>query len=175
MASTATNKQPLLVDRPLLQFTTLGEASALTSSTNFNTPIAAGLKLLVDPGSDGAVLDSATIFITEASTTAVKVLFFVSTAPQPSGVYNTNTALAAVATTTTLLVAGDRVNIPLLPLATPVPGISSGATTAATELDKKNTGLYLPPSTYLYAGLNIAITQPSTLTRVHVIAQGGYY
>jgi len=175
LASTATNKQPLLIDRPLLQYVSLGEASALTSSTNFNTPIAAGLKLLVDPGSDGACIDSVSVLMTEASTLAVKVILFISEAPQPSGVYASNTAVVSVCSTTTGLIAGDRVNFPMLPLSTPVPGISSAATSVASEFDKKNTGLFLPPSRYLYAGLNLAITAPSTLTRIHVVAQGGYY
>ena len=61
---------PLLVDRPLHSFATLGGAAALTTATDFNTPNGGGCVLLVDClSNDGAVVDSLSIVANEASTT----------------------------------------------------------------------------------------------------------
>ena len=56
MATSSSNKMPLLVDRPLHSFATIGGTAALTAATNFNTPAPAGFTVLVDcSGNDGAV------------------------------------------------------------------------------------------------------------------------
>ena len=77
MATSSSNKMPLLVDRPLHSFATIGGAAGLTSATDFNTPTGGGCVLLVDClSNDGGVVDSVSIIANEASTTASKVLIF---------------------------------------------------------------------------------------------------
>ena len=78
----------------------------------------------------------------------------------------------------TSLAKGDRTNISLPPITVPVPNLASPAATMATypsELDKKNTGLYVPSGALLYVGVDAALTAPSANTRVHVLAQGGFF
>jgi hypothetical protein len=179
MATSSSNKMPLLVDRPLHSFAAIGGAAALTTATNFNSPTGGGCVLLVDCGSnDGAVVDSLSVRITEDSTTTSTVLVFLSTASNPSGINTVNTACAASVAIPGGNTAGQRVNISLPPLSIPVPNLGSPAATMATypsETDKKNTGLYVPSGALLYVGVSAALTAPSAATRVHVFAQGGFF
>ena len=178
MATSSSNKMPLLVDRPLHAFATLGGTAGLTTEANFNTPSSAGVVQLVDCSvNDGAVIDSVSIIATEASTTAKKVLVFLSTATSASNVTAANTACVASAGITSTAV-GDRTNIALPPLTVPVPNLASPAATMATyptEIDKKNTGLYVPGGYSLYVGVSAVLTAPSAATRVQVFAQGGFF
>lgn len=179
MASSATNKQPLLVDRPLHEWVSIGGVAALSSATNLTTLIPSGVSLLVDcSGTDGAVIDSLSILITESSTTQATVLVFLSSAGSPGAVTAANTAYVAGATIPGGNTGGQRVNIPLPALSVPVPNLASPAATMATypsELDKKNTGLYVPESKSLYVGVSAALSAPSAATRVIVAAQGGFF
>jgi hypothetical protein len=164
---------PLLVDRPLHSFATLGGAAALTTATNFNTPSGGGCVLLVDClSNDGAVVDSISIVANEASTTAASVLIFLSIASSASAITSANTVCVASAAISSTA-AGDRTNISLPPLTIPVPNL--GALPGATETDKKNTGLYVPSGAVLYTGVSAALAAPSSSTRVHVFAQGGFF
>ena len=178
MASTSSNKMPLLVDRPLHSFAIIGGTAALTTATNFNTPASAGCTVLVDCSSnDGAIVDSLSIIANETATSAKIVLAFLSTATTASAITATNTACVASAAIGSTA-AGDRTNIPLPPLTVPVPNLASPAATMAaypTETDKKNTGLYVPSSALLYVGVSEALTAPASTTRVHVFAQGGFF
>lgn len=178
MSSSSTNKQPLLIDRPLHSFATLGGAAALSSSTNYNTVTGSGCVLLVDcSANDGAVVDSVSVIATESGTTASVVLVFLSTASSTSAISATNTvcvASAAIGSSS----AGQRTNIALPSLSVPVPNLASPAATMTaypTETDKKNTGLMVPSGALIYVGLNAALSAPSAATRVHVFAQGGFY
>lgn len=179
MASSSTNKSPLLIDRPLHSFATVGDVAALTTSTNFNTPAAAGCRLLVDCSSnDGAIVDSISVIITESSTTTSTVLAFVSVASTASQILASNTVLVASVQIPGGNTAGQRVNMTLPPLLAPVPNLASPAATVAaypSETDKKTTGLFIPSGALLYVGVNSVLTAPSAATRVHVLAQGGFY
>lgn len=170
---------PLLVDRPLHSFATIGGTAALTSATNFNTPSGAGCILLVDcSANDGAVVDSISVIITEASTTTSTVVAFLSTATSPATISTINTAAVASVAIPGGNTAGQRVNMPLPALSVPVPNLASPAATIAaypSETDKKNTGLYVPSTALLYVGVSAALTAPSTSTRVNVFAQGGFF
>ena len=74
MATSSSNKMPLLVDRPLHSFATIGGTAGLVTATNFNTPAPAGFVVLVDcSGNDGAVVDSLSIVAFEANSTARNV------------------------------------------------------------------------------------------------------
>ena len=173
MATSSSNKMPLLIDRPLHSFATLGGAAALTTATNLNTPSGGGCVLLVDClSNDGAVVDSISIIANQASTTAVRVCVFLSIAASAASITSSNTVCVAseVVTSTTI---GDRTNIALPPLCIPVPNL--GGSTSATETAKKNTGLYVPPGAVIYVGTSAAITAPSTSSRIHVFAQGGFF
>ena len=178
MATSSSNKMPLLVDRPMHSFATVGGTAALTTATDLNTPSAAGCVLIVDcSGNDGAVIDSLSILALEANTTARAVLAFLSTATTAASVTTANTAYVAGATIGSSA-KGDRTNVPLPALSVPVPNLASPAATVAAypnELDKKNTGLYIPSGALLYVGVDQAIAAPSANTRVHVFAQGGFF
>lgn len=178
MATSSSNKMPLLVDRPLHSFATLGGAAGLTTATNYNTPNGGGCVLLVDClSNDGAVVDSISVVATEASTSAVNVLVFLSVAASAAAITAADTVCVASAQVASSN-AGQRTNISLPPLSVPVPNLAGPAattTTFASETDKKNTGLYVPSGGLLYVGLSAAITTPSTATRVHVFAQGGFF
>ena len=179
MATSSSNKQPLLVDRPLHSFATIGGPAALTSATNFNTPSSAGCVLLVDCASnDGAVIDSLSVLITEASTTTSTVLAFLSVATSSAAITAANTACVGAVAIPGGNTVGQRVNMSLPPLSVPVPNLASPAATMATypsETDKKNTGLYIPSGALLYVGVSAALSAPSAATRVHVFAQGGFF
>ena len=178
MATSSSNKMPLLVDRPMHSFATIGGTAALTTATNLNTPSAAGCVLLVDcSANDGAVVDSLSILALEQNTTARAVLAFLSTATTAASVTTANTAYVAGATIGSSA-KGDRTNVPLPALSVPVPNLASPAATMATypnELEKKNTGLYIPSGALLYVGVDQSIAAPSANTRVHVFAQGGFF
>ena len=116
MATSSSNKMPLLVDRPLHSFATIGGAAALTTATNFNTPSGGGCVLLVDClSNDGAVVDSISIVANEASTTASKVLVFLSVSGSAAAITAANTVCVASETIGSTA-AGDRTNISLPPL-----------------------------------------------------------
>ena len=75
MATSSSNKMPLLVDRPLHSFATLGGAT-LTTATNFNTPNGGGCVLLVDClSNDGAVVDSLSIVAEKSQYDASTISF----------------------------------------------------------------------------------------------------
>ena len=179
MASSSSNKQPLLIDRPLHSFATIGGTAGLTSATNFNTPSGSGLTLLVDcSGNDGAFIDSLSVLITEGTTTTSTVLAFLSTAATAASVTALNSACVANVAIPAGNTAGQRVNLTLPPVTVPVPNLASPAATMATyptETDKKNTGLFVPSGALLYVGVTAALSTPSAATRVHVFAQGGFY
>ena len=172
MATSSSNKMPLLVDRPLHSFATIGGAAGLTSATNFNTPNGGGCVLLVDCiSNDGAVVDSLSIIANEANTNSNQVLVFLSVAASSSSITSANSVCVASATISSSS-AGERTNIPSS-LCIPVPNL--GADSSVGETDKKNTGLYVPSGATLFVGVSAALTAPSTSTRVHVFAQGGFF
>lgn len=137
------------------------------------------MTLLVDcSANDGAMVDSISVIINEASTTTSTVLVFLSTASSASGVSATNSALVANVAIPGVTTAGQRVNMSLPPLSVPVPNLASPAATMTSypaETDKKNTGLFVPSAALLYVGVSAPLIAPSVSTRVHVFAQGGFY
>ena len=173
MSSSSTNKQPLLVDRPLHEWVPLGASAALSSPTNLSSLVAGGCFELVNcMDSDGAVVDSLSVVATQAGTTGVRVIAFLSTSPQSQGVSPLNTVAVASAVALSDQ-AGQRTNIALPPLSVPVPNL--GGMSAPGETDKKGTGLYVPKGQVMYVGLDRVITEPTPLNAVNVFAQGGYF
>lgn len=177
MSSTSTNKQPLLVDRPLHTGITLSATAALSNAANFATVVAAGCVQLVDcSANDGAVVDSVSVMANQASLTASSLLLFISSAATTASITAANTLCVANVAIGSAAV-GQRTNVPLPPLSVPVPSLASPAATMATypnETDKKNTGLYIPAGVVLYAGLSTALATPAGAS-VHVFAQGGFF
>ena len=172
MASSSTNKQPLLVDRPMHESETLGPVAGLSSAGNLTSINPAGLKVLVPATEDGAIVDSLSVMNYESNTTTTSVVFFLSSETVTVAATPANThavALAAVQSGT----VGIRTNVPLPPLLVPIPDL--GAFVAPGEKDKKNTGLIIPAGKTLLVGLSNQIVLPSPSTTVGVFAQGGYY
>lgn len=178
MASTSTSKQAMLVDRPLLSFARIGTAACLSSSTNLNTIVGTGCVLLVDcSANDGAVIDSLTLIENESNVTASRTCVFISVAPSAALITNLNTAYVTGVTINGGGTMGTRTNIPLPPLSVPVPCLASPAASVAAypdEVEKKNTGLYVPSGALLYVGTDVTLTNPAA-TQLTVIAQGGFY
>lgn len=172
MASSSTNKQPLLVDSPMHEAVTLGSLAGLVSAGNLAAINPAGLKILVPVTEDGAIVDSLSVVNYEANLTTTSVVFFLSSETTVVSATAANThavALAAVASS----VAGTRTNVALPPILVPIPDL--GAFAAPGERDKKNTGLIIPGGKTLMVGLTVGIVLPSPSSTVGVFAQGGYY
>ncbi len=164
MASTSTNKQPLLVDRPFFNAQVLGEVGGLLDPLNYNSPDPAGLVILADGGTDGTIIDSVTVASTQVSTDEHDVLLFMSTVNNPLMVQQQNTHyLTSVEIKSDD--CGERVSMPLPEVLVPVPSNTS----------VKNTAIYIPKNWTLYVGLSEALCSPDYTCRVVVYAQGGYY
>jgi hypothetical protein len=168
----------MMVDRPLHAFAKVGSTAALSSSSDLTSLIGTGCRLLVDCSSnDGAVVDSVSIVETRNSTSSVQICLFLSVATTPADITTDNTAYVAGASLTGSGAAGQRTNIPLPPLSVPVPCLASPALNMAeypSEIDKKNTGLYVPSGALLYVGAAQVISSP-TGALVTVFAQGGFF
>ena len=178
MASTSTSKQAMLVDRPLHSFARIGNTACLSSSTNLNSINASGCTLIVDcSANDGAVIDSMSVIENEANVTASRICVFISVAVSASLITNLNTAYVTGVTIGGSGLVGTRTNIPLPPLSVPVPCLASPAASVSAypdEVDKKNTGLYVPSGALLYVGTNVVLTNPAS-TQLTVFAQGGFF
>lgn len=168
----------MMVDRPLHAFAKVGSSTALSSSTDLTSIVGTGCRLLVDcSANDGAVVDSVSIIETRDSTSTVRVCLFLSVATTSADITTDNTAYVAGASITGSGTAGQRTNIPLPPLSVPVPCLASPAVNVAAypgEVDKKNTGLYVPSGALLYVGVGSVISSP-TGALVTVFAQGGFF
>ena len=177
MSSSSTNKQPMLVDRPLLAVVSVGEAAALVTATNLRTHAPAGLKELANGGDSGCCIDSITAVAPEAGITASRIVVFASRQANAALLNSANCwPIAGAALDSSAI--NQRTNIPLLPLLAPVPNLASPAATMATypgELDKKNAGLLLPVGWYLYVGSSVILATGLGPSQAVVVAQGGYY
>ena len=166
MSSSSSNKQPLLIDRPLHEWVTLGSESCLVKPDNFYALAPGGFKLLVDcTANDGALIDSISIMAPEAGLTEASVLIFLSTTSAAVQITPDNTASVANMKIGSQAI-GERTVIPLPPLIAPVPNVGD---------EPKNTGLFVPKGRALFAGLSESLQAPSLSSRVQVFAQGGFY
>ncbi len=178
MASTSSNKTPMMVDRPLHSFAKVGTTAALSSASDLTTLVSSGCQLLVDCSSnDGAVVDSVSVIENHNSVSSVRVCLFISVATSSALITPVNTAYVAGIALSGAGTVGTRTNIPLPPLSVPVPCLASPAVNVATypdEVDKKNTGLYVPSGALLYVGVAQVISSPTNAV-VTVFAQGGFF
>jgi len=177
MASTSTNKQPLLIDRPLFEVASVGEAAALSTPGNLRSLVPAGLKPLADSGHDGCCIDSITAIAPEVSITPSRILV-VASRQSTAATLNAFNAWPVAHAPFLSAELGQRTNLPLLPLLAPVPNLASPAATVAAypgELDKKTTGLLLSGGWYLYAGVDVILQSGVGPSQAIVVIQGGYY
>jgi hypothetical protein len=177
MASSSTNKQPLLVDRPFFEAITVGNLPCLTVANDLNAPSPTGLVQLMAAGEDGSIVDGIWMTALQTGLDAIRALLFVSTAPVASLITPENTKYFAGAAVSSATV-GFRVNFELPPMLCPVPNLAGPAATMATyptEFNLKNTGVLLPAGKYIYGGVTAAFTTPSATARVNILAQGGHY
>lgn len=171
----ATNKQPMLVDNPLRAQVTIGGITCLATPGNWNAPAAGGLVFLCSGRENGACIDSIGVLTTQASTSAVNVLFYVTNQASASLIAPDNARLAAWTTVVNGAGNGLLSRVPLPPILAPVPQVLVELEVNPTEDDRKNTGLLLEAGQSVYVGVDVAITTPAASARVIVNAQGGYY
>ena len=160
MASTSTNKQPLLIDRVfnnLITTNTLASGSA-TSINILGTNASA---VLVDcTTNDGGIIED--LWTISRSTSSYKVLFFLSTAVDylraEQGVY-----VGEIDTATTV---GTYTNVATLPaVLAPVPQVGS---------NPKNSAFYVPTGKALWTTIQLAAPIASDESPI-VGAQGGFF
>ena len=161
MATTATNKQPLLIDRV---FHNAVEGNTLTSGSDSSLDILGTNQstVLVDcTGNDGGIVEDLYAISRTSSAASYTVLFYLSTAVDylrpGEGIY-----VGSIATDTTL---GVRTSGDLNKILAPVPRVGS---------DAQLTALYIPKGKALWATLQLA--GPNNTADTPIIgAQGGYY
>ena len=154
MATTSTNKQPLLVDRVFHEIK--GTNSAFNDGMDVTGTNSASL-LLNCIGTDGAIVE--TIYAISRSTTAYTINLYLST----NNDYLRPTEAAFIGSITSATNAGDAVEMILPKCMTPVPQVG-------TEM--KNTALYVPSNKALWAARN----GNSDISDAPLIAtQGGYF
>lgn len=161
MATTSTNKQPLLIDRV---FHNAVEGNTLTSGSDTSLDILGTNQssVLVDCTSNdgGIVEDLYTISRTSASAT-YKILFFLSSSLDylrpGEGIY-----VGQLDSDTT---AGVKVSADLFSILAPMPRVGSSS---------QNKALYVPKGKALWCTLQLA--GPNTTSDTPIIgAQGGFY
>ena len=160
MASTSTNKQPLLIDRVFNNLITSNNLAS-GSATNINIEGSNASAVLVDcTTNDGGIIED--LWTISRSTTARKVLFYLSSAIDylraNEGVY-----VGEITTSTTV---GTYVNVAQLPaVLAPVPQVGS---------NPKNSAFYVPSGKALWATVQV-VTPISSDESPIIGAQGGFY
>ena len=161
MATTATNKQPLLIDRV---FHNAIEGNQLASGSASSLDILGTNQstLLVDcTSNDGGIVEDLYAIARTGSSTAYTVLFYLSTSVDylrpGEGVY-----VGKIESDTT---AGTRTSAELNKILAPVPRVGS---------DEQLKALYVPKGKALWATLQL-VTPNATADTPIVGAQGGFY
>ena len=168
MASTSTNKQPLLVDRvfynsvPTENLASGSDTSLNILGTNESAP-------LIDcTSNDGAIVED--IFIISRGSTAYTALLYFSTANDYLRA-NQSVFVKSITSSTT---AGETVYVQDLPrVLAPVP-TTGNITGLADGAPLKNTALYVPRGKALWVTLQLA-TSVTDQTVPIVGVQGGFY
>lgn len=161
MATTATNKQPLLIDRVLHNAV---EGNTLTSGSDTSLDILGTNQsaLLVDcTTNDGAIVEDLYAISRTSASAAYTVLFYLSSSTDylrpGEGVY-----LGKIETSTT---AGDKTSGSLFNILAPVAQVGD---------DPQLTALYVPKGKALWT--TIQLSGPNATSDTPIIgAQGGYY
>ena len=160
MASTSTNKQPLLIDRVFNNLIT-SNTLASGSATSINIEGSNASAVLVDcTTNDGGIVED--MWTISRSTTPYTVMFFLSTAIDylraNEGVY--------VGEITTSQTVGTYTNVAQLPaVLAPVPQVGT---------NPKNSAFYVPSGKALWATVKIVTPIGSDESPI-IGAQGGFY
>lgn len=168
MASTSTNKQPLLIDRVFNNVIALDAVlSGNNSSINIEGTNSAAV-LVNCISNDGALVED--LWTIARSTFGSKVLFFLSTAAD----YLRTTEAVYIGDITSSSIVGQYTGVAALPkVLAPVP--QQGNTTGLADgAPLKNQALYVPTGKALWVALQ-ASTAPATGTAPIVGAQGGFF
>ena len=156
MASTSTNKQPLLIDRPISR----GRLITGQTVSNIRTP-GIGVTLLVSClDNDGAIIDSARII--SASSDVGEVVLYLSTAGNSTNVTNGNAWPVGYINIAAPVSPGTAVELDLPELMTPVPAVGT---------EPKNRGILIEKGQIL-----VAAKIGTPWASGHYLAlQGGFY
>ena len=161
MATTATNKQPLLIDRV---FHNAVEGNTLSSGSDASLDILgtnSSLVLVDCTTNDGGIVEDLYAIARTSTSASYKVLFYLSSSVDylrpGEGIY-----IGSIDSDTT---AGNKTNATLPKILAPVPRVGS---------EEQLTALYVPKGKALWATLQLA--GPNNTGDTPIIgAQGGYY
>lgn len=157
MASTSTNKQPLLVDHVLHKVLNLNDATNFTSNGFEVSPTNSAALILDSTQADGAIIED--LYLISKSAIPYTVELFISTAND----YLRPNQGEFIGYATSATTKGAVTHIGLPRVLTPVPVVGS---------DPQNNALYIPRGAALWA----AVESNSALTDAPLIgAQGGWY
>ena len=161
MATTATNKQPLLIDRV---FHNAVEGNTLSSGSDSSLDILgtnSSLVLVDCTSNDGGIVEDLYAIARTGTSASYKVLFYLSASVDylrpGEGIY-----IGSIDSDTT---SGNKTNATLPKILAPVPRVGS---------EEQLTALYVPKGKALWATLQLA--GPNNTGDTPIIgAQGGYY
>ena len=161
MATTATNKQPLLIDR-VFHNAVEGNSLASGSATSLDILGTNQSVVLVDcTANDGGIVEDLYAIARTGSSTAYKILFYLGTATDylrpTEGIY-----IANIDSDTT---AGVKVKATLPSILAPVPRVGS---------EPQAQALYVPKGKALWATIQL-VTPNNTADTPIIGAQGGFY
>jgi hypothetical protein len=168
MASTSTNKQPLLVDRVLYESTGT-ELLASGSDTSIDIVGTNSSAVLVDcTTNDGAIIED--MFTIARGTSSFDVLFYMSSATD----YLRANQAVFVGSITSATTMGEFTNVSYLPrVLAPVP--QQGNVTGLPDgVPLKNQALYIPRGRALWVTLK-KLTAPNSTTAPIAGVQGGFF
>jgi hypothetical protein len=171
MASSSTNKQPLLIDRPLMVVTRLTSTTSPAAGADPGTG-SNGVLLVDCTANDGAVLD--TIYLIQRVANDVsRVNLYISTSAHSLGVTSTggnaNAHFIGRVAFAASQLEGKTVEAQLPKLLAPVP--HAGANNAAGE-PAQFRGLYIQAGQALWAAVDSVTAVPNA---PNIACQGGYY
>jgi len=171
MAATSVNKQPMLVDRPLLEIVRLDNTTSPAASADPGSG-SNGVLLVDCTSNDGAMLD-AIFLIQRVDDNAAKVNLYISTSAHSLGMTasggSSNAHFLGRFGFGAAQKAGAYVYAQLPHLLAPVP--HAGANGADGEPPQFR-GLYLRRGQALWAAVNSATADPAA---ANIACQGGYY
>jgi hypothetical protein len=163
MASTSTNKAPLLIDRPLLSIERLDGTSTPTGSVDPGSGTNA--RLLVDcTNNDGALIECIALIERLPDAPSVVNLYL----SRSSLLVNADAYFLGRVSGYTGSVAGDVALFALLPILAPVPAASPAEGTAVPQFQ----GLRLARGLALWAACD---TQTPAAGAPNILVQGGFY
>lgn len=171
MASSSTNKQPLLIDRPLLTISRLDNTTSPAGGVDPGTG-SSGVLLVDCTGNDGAVIDTVWL-IQRVDGNATGVNLYISTSAHGIGVTATGAAANAAFLARQVFATGghvgDTVEFKLPRLLAPVP---HAGVNAADGQPPQFRGLYLQKGQALWAAVDSVATVPGA---PNIGCQGGFF